>query len=119
MIYIVIGIIGLLIIVGLFTFFSKMKTGNQEEEITVHPVECCGIHAVCEKGLKRIDEKIEYFDDEELDAFKGIAPDGYTDEQIDVFREVLYTVRPEELSDWFISLEKRKIEIPDVLKQEL
>ena len=30
-----------------------------------------------------------------------------------------YTIRPEELSDWFISLEKRGIELPDVLKQEL
>ena len=74
---------------------------------------------VCEKGLKKIDEKIEYFDDEELDQYKGIPSDSFDDQQIDQFREILYTIRPEELSDWFISLEKRGIELPDVLKQEL
>ena len=98
MIYIVISIIGLLVIVALFTY---------------------GAHAICEKGLKKIDEKIEYFDDEELDQYRGIPSDSFDDQQIDQFREILYTIRPEELSDWFISLEKRGIELPDVLKQEL
>ena len=83
------------------------------------PADCCGAHAICEKGLKKIDEKIEYFDDEELDQYRGIPSDSFNDQQIDQFREILYTIRPEELSDWFISLEKRGIELPDVLKQEL
>ena len=69
--------------------------------------------------LGKIDEKIEYFDDEELDQYRGIPSDSFDDQQIDQFREILYTIRPEELSDWFISLEKRGIELPDVLKQEL
>ena len=68
---------------------------------------------------KKITEKIDYFDDEELDRFRGIPSDTYKDEEIDLFREVLYTLRPEEINDWLISLEKREIEIPDVLKQEL
>ena len=66
-----------------------------------------------------MDEKIEYFDDEELDQYRGIPSDRYSDEQIDQFREVLYSIQPEELSDWFISLEKRGLELPDVLTQEL
>ena len=118
MIYLLLGLTGLLIIVALFTFFNKRKD-NQPEEITAPPAECCGAHAVCEKGLKKIDEKIEYFDDEELDQYRGIPSDSFNDQQIDQFREILYTIRPEELSDWFISLEKRGIELPDVLKQEL
>ena len=53
-----------------------------------------------------MDETIEYFDDEELDQFRGIPSDQFNDTQIDQFREILYTIRPEELSGWFISLEK-------------
>ena len=120
MLYIIIGIIGLLVLVALFTFISKIgKHDKEEDKIVAPPTDCCGAHAVCEKGLKKADQTIVYFDDEELDAFRGIAPDEYTDEQIDFFREILYSIRPEELSDWFISLEKREIEIPNVLKQEL
>ncbi|MCR9012352.1 hypothetical protein [Gabonibacter chumensis] len=119
MIYIILSVIGLLIIVALFTFFQKTKNEVREKEPVTPPVECCGAHAICEKGLKKITEKIDYFDDEELDRFRGIPSDTYKDEEIDLFREVLYTLRPEEINDWLISLEKREIEIPDVLKQEL
>lgn len=119
MIYIVISIIGLLVIVALFTYSSKSKRKTEEPPVVAPPADCCGAHAICEKGLKKIDEKIEYFDDEELDQYRGIPSDCFDDQQIDQFREILYTIRPEELSDWFISLEKRGIELPDVLKQEL
>jgi len=119
MIYIVISIIGLLVIVALFTYTSKSKNKIEEPPVTAPPADCCGAHAICEKGLKKIDEKIEYFDDEELDQFRGIPSDQFNDMQIDLFREIFYTIRPEELSDWFISLEKRGIELPNILKQEL
>ena len=110
MIYIIISIIGLLVIVALFTYSSKSKTKTEEPPVVAPPADCCGAHAICEKGLKKIDE---------LDQYRGIPSDGFDDQQIDQFREILYTIRPEELSDWFISLEKRGIELPDVLKQEL
>ena len=119
MIYIIISIIGLLVIVALFTYSSKSKTKTEEPPVVVPPADCCGTHASCEKGLKKIYEKIEYFVDEELDQYRGIPSDSFNDQQIDQFREILYTIHPEELSDWFISLEKRGIELPDVLKQEL
>ena len=119
MIYIIISIIGLLAIVALFTFLSKSKKQTEQTPTIAPPADCCGAHAICEKGLKKVDEKIEYFDDEELDLYRGIPSDQFNDEQIDQFREVLYSIRPEELSDWFISLEKRGLELPDVLKQEI
>ncbi|MBC5620642.1 MULTISPECIES: hypothetical protein [Butyricimonas] len=119
MIYIIISIVGLLVIVALFTYLFKSKQKPDDTPVVVPPADCCGAHAICEKGLKRVDEKIEYFDDEELDQYRGIPSDRYSDEQIDQFREVLYSIQPEELSDWFISLEKRGLELPDVLKQEL
>ena len=117
MLYIILGITGLLIIVALFTYISKRKK-DEPDEIVAPPAECCGAHAVCEKGLKKADTHIDYFDDEELDAFKNMEPDAYTDEQIEMFREILYTLRMEDLGDWLISLEKREINFPTVLRPE-
>ena len=117
MLYIIIGITGLLILVALFTYLTKRKKSEQEE-IIAPPADCCGAHAICEKGLKKADQSIEYFDDEELDQFKNIPSDAYSADQIDAFREILYTIRPEEITDWLISLEKREIELPNILRQE-
>lgn len=117
MIYIILGITGLLIIVALFTFLFRKKQ-EEPEEITAPPAECCGAHAICEKGLKKAEPKIEYFDDEELDNFRGISADAYTDIQIDIFRDILYTLKSGEVSDWLISLEKREINLPEILRPE-
>lgn len=115
MIFIIIGIAGLLVTVALFTFFSSPKP---EETPPPPPAECCGAHAICEKGLKKASETVEYFDDEELDGFAHTPSDAYTDEQINIFRDILYTLRQEEVGDWLISLEKREIQLPDILRQE-
>lgn len=117
MLYIIIALAGLLVIVALFTFLSKRKN-EQPEEITAPDGECCGAHAVCEKGLKKATPQIDYFDDEELDAFRDKYAEDYNDDEIDQFRDVLYTLRKEEIDDWFISLEKRGIAFPDKLKPE-
>jgi hypothetical protein len=115
--YIILGLAGLLILVALFTYLSRRKH-NEPEEVVAPPADCCGAHAVCEKGLKKADPSIEYFEDEDLDRFKHIPADAYTADQIDIFREVLYTLRPEEITDWLISLEKREIALPYILRQE-
>ena len=83
--------------------------------------ECCGEHEVCEKGkIKRaLRTDIEYFDDEELDAYRGVSADEYTDDAVEEFREVLYTMDPKEIEDWLKSLELREVALPDALKDEL
>ncbi len=115
---IIIGIAGLLCILGvaLFTYLNR----NKEQEAGTPPPEagCCGAHAICEKGLKKLDTVIDYFDDEELDEMKGIPSGEFTDEQVDLFRDVLYTLRQEEIADWMVSLEKREIHFPELLKAE-
>ena len=118
MIYLLLGLTGLLIIVALFTFFNKHRHSEDPETIVAPPADCCGAHAICEKGLKKADTHIDYFDDEELDAFRNIPADGYNDAQIDAFRDVLYTLRKEEIEDWLISLEKREINLPEILRPE-
>lgn len=83
--------------------------------------ECCGEHEVCEKGkIKRaLRTDIEYFDDEELDVYRGIPSDEYDDDAVEEFREVLYTMDPKEIEDWLKSLELREVALPDALKDEL
>ncbi len=117
MIYIILGLTGLLLIVALFTYISRRKN-NIPDEIIAPPAECCGAHAICEKGLKKANIHIDYFEDEELDQYKHIPADSYNDTQIEAFRDVLYTLRTEEIEDWLISLEKREINLPEILRQE-
>ena len=83
--------------------------------------ECCGEHEVCEKGkIKRaLRTDIEYFDDEELDIYRGTTSDEYEDEAVEEFREVLYTMDPKEIDDWLKSLELREVALPDALKDEV
>lgn len=53
MIYILSGLTGLLILVALFTFIHKHRHSEDPETIVAPPADCCGAHAICEKGLKK------------------------------------------------------------------
>ncbi len=64
-------------------------------------------------------QAIEYYEDEELDDFRGRTSDSYTEQEVERFAEVLYTLRPEEVKGWSRSLTLRGINIPDSLKDEL
>ena len=80
---------------------------------------CCGAHLVCERDL--LDNpitEIVYYDDEELDAMKDIDSGSYTQEQVQQFAEVFYTLREEDVSGWLRSLKARNINLPDQLKDE-
>jgi len=83
--------------------------------------ECCGQHEVCEKEslLAAISKQIEYYDDEELDRFKGRSGDEYTEEETEEFRNVLYTMRSEEVAGWVRSLQLRQVNLPDDVKDEV
>lgn len=98
------------------------NSGNSDDDPAAdRPEGCCGQHIVCEKEslLAAVSSEIEYFEDEELDSYRGIAPDGYTDEQIEQFRDVLYTLRPEEIGSWARSIQLRQINLPAAVKDEL
>ena len=61
----------------------------------------------------------EYYDDEELDRFRGREGSEYTDEEAEEFRNVLYTMRSEEVAGWVRSLQLRQVNIPDDVKDEV
>lgn len=82
--------------------------------------ECCGLHITCEKdSLSPFTTEAEYYDDEELDRFRGRTPDSYTDEETEEFRDVMLTMRPEEIAGWARSLQIRQVALPGIVKEEL
>ena len=101
----------------------KIARGELKEAPPVVTVdsECCGQHAVCEKEslLAAVSRQIEYYDDEELDRFKGRPADQYTADETDEFRDILYTMQEEDVAGWSRSLQLRGINLPDELKDEL
>jgi len=99
----------------------RARKGEVEEEAASEPMEeCCGAHEVCETDLiNKLSEEIIYYEDEELDAYKNFEENDYNDDQIDEFREVLYSLKEKEIEGWIKSLDLRKIEMPSVIKSEL
>lgn len=116
---ILIGILAF-IVIGFFLMSRFRTNGNAvEEEHHDHSSSdgvCCGKHANCEKGY---DSKNLYFDDEELDRFKGRAQEEYSDADIEEFRHVLYTMKESEVDQWVHCLQERGIEMPAVIKEEV
>ena len=98
----------------------RMPEGEEPQENPAD-MECCGQHEVCEKEslLAAVSKQIEYYDDEELDRFRDREGDGYTDEEAEEFRNVMYTMRSEEVAGWVRSLQLRGINLPDEVKDEV
>ena len=101
----------------------KRMTPEQREQAdrTVEPEECCGMHVTCERDslLASVSPEIEYYDDEELDRYRGTAPDEYSDEAIEEFRNVLLTLLPTDIAGWARSIQLRGIELPTPVREEL
>lgn len=87
----------------------------------VEATECCGMHITCERdSLSPVfNEPIEYFDDEELDAFAGRDATEYAPDEIEQFRDVLLTLPPGEIAQWARSIQRRGIVLPTEVRDEL
>lgn len=83
--------------------------------------ECCGMHITCERdSLSPVFiGQPEYFDDEELDVYKGRPSDSYEDNEIEQFRDILLTLLPDDIAPWARSIQQRGIELPSVVRDEL
>lgn len=124
MLYLVIS----LVILGFFAAILEIRTKNKDnEEETVEkrpsascatcttPIQQCEQECMMEAAVK----EIEYYDDEELDAFAGRASDCYTDEECGQFEEILSTMNPNDVAGWSRSLILRGINLPNQLKDEV
>lgn len=83
--------------------------------------QCCGMHITCEKDslLASVSKEIEYYDDEELDRFRGRRADDYSDDETEEFRNVLLTLLPQDIAGWGRSIQLRGIELPAAVREEL
>ncbi|MBN2742595.1 MAG: hypothetical protein JXR39_01750 [Marinilabiliaceae bacterium] len=83
------------------------------------PADCCGAHEVCESdSLLSSSDNVEYYNDEELDRFRGYKPEQYNEAEVEEFREVLYTLMEREVANWLKSLQLRQINPPMVIRDE-
>lgn len=133
--YIFVGIIAFFVIALFISNYIQRKKGNTQERETPTPEidlrtkqeraqadsGCCGQHEVCERDslIAAFTEKPEYFDDEELDRYKEKDSATYTEQQVNEFREVFYSIFDEEKPRWIRSLQMRGIQVPDQMKDEI
>ena len=122
MLYLIIALVALGLVSAIFGILSHHK--GEDEELLQEGVSCNtfnGENDKCEQEcmMEAATKEIEYYDDEELDRYKGRAADDYTDEEVEEFSEVLYTMQPEEVAGWNRSLILRGINLPNQLKDEV
>lgn len=114
-----------LIVLGLFCAFLgyRSRKKGESQEIVIGKGDCSTCtddNPSCEQMcmMKAATEPVEYFDDEELDAFKGRLSSSYNEEETAQFAEVLETLQPSEVKAWNRSLILRGINMPDGIKDE-
>ncbi len=123
MLYLIIALVVLIVLFAVL-MLRKAKPGNTsvpetQEEPREVASDCCGAHEICEFDESDFNEEIiVYFNDEELDELRNIREADLTASQIDDLREVLYTMKTNEISKWIVSLGRRHIHLPEILKQE-
>jgi hypothetical protein len=124
-------LLAILVVFGSILYLHYRLTGgdkaddnaaaNATEGTEADDEACCGMHITCERDslLASVSEKVEYYDDEELDAYAGRAADEYTDAEIDQFREILLTLQPDDIAGWARSIQLRNINLPTEIRDEL
>lgn len=122
-------ILGAMVAAGLPLYLMEQryqaKHRNEPDAEVAAPAaaesECCGLHITCEKDslMAAVSREIEYYDDEELDAYRGTNAEAYTDDAIEEFRDIMLTLRPEEIAPWARSIQLRGIELPAPVREEL
>ena len=83
--------------------------------------ETCGLRSICPSEQILAGEcrqEATYYDDEELDAFTGRLADDYTPEELEQWRDVLYTLRPDDLLGWGQSIKHRGLVMPTAIMEE-
>ena len=83
--------------------------------------EACGIRSICPSEQILAGEcrdEIIYYDDEELDSFAGRDAGGYTADEEEQWRDVLYTLQPADLLGWGQSIKHRGLVMPASIQAE-
>lgn len=121
MVYLVTALVLLGVFSAILGYISHKKGEDAPIVEGVSCNTCNGENTKCEQEcmMEAATKDIEYYDDEELDIFKGRDSDSYNDQEVEMFSEVLYTMKPEDVAGWSRSLILRGISLPDPLKDEV
>ena len=116
--YIALAIVG---VGAVLWALDRRHRSEAEPEPATEPEQCCGMHITCERDslLANVSDSVEYFDDEELDRFRGRSADDYSDAEVEEFRDVLLTLQPDDIAAWGRSIQLRGIELPTAVREEL
>lgn len=111
---------GLGIVAAVIGLCSRRTPGDHITEQATCST-CNGDNNKCEQDcmLEAATRPIEYYEDEELDTYRGRPSGSYTDDEVQQFADVLYTMRQDEVAGWCRSLNLRGINLPDQLKDEV
>ena len=118
-----VALLSLGVVVGVAELIKRRRGG--EAAVAVEPksscATCTGSSDKCEQEcmMEAATKEIEYYDDEELDAFRGRPSSEYTAEEAEQFGYVLSTMRDDEVAGWCRSLTLRGIELPNQIKDEV
>ena len=119
-------LVAILILLGVVTGVMAlvMHRKDRPEPPVVEQATCAtcnGDNDKCEQEcmMEAATQPIEYFEDEELDAFRGRPSDSYDDDETQQFADVLYTMRQDEMAAWCRSLTLRRINLSNALKDDV
>lgn len=118
----VVAILALGVVAGVAELLMRRRGAEAAEALQPENscATCSGSSDKCmqECMMEAAAKEVEYYDDEELDAFRGRRSSDYTDGEAEQFGYVLSTMRVEEVAGWCRSLNLRGIELPDQIKDE-
>lgn len=83
--------------------------------------ESCGIRPICPSEQLLVGacrEEATYYDDEELDAYAGRGEGDYSDDEMEQWRDVLYTLQGDDLLGWGQSIRRRGLVMPAAIREE-
>ena len=118
--------IGLLVAVGLVLWLVDGR--NRSQDGTEQPATpqqdcsaaCCSTNEICpsEQVAAAQCGPVVYYDDEELDLYRGRGSDDYTDGEVEQWRDVLMTLQPHEVLPWGQSVKRRGLVMPTAIHEE-
>lgn len=116
------SLLALGLLAAVWSRFSSSAVGESDAIVTRPTCATCnGEDTRCEQEcmMEAATREVEYYDDEELDRYRGRPSDCYTDAEADDFRDVLMSMPQSDAKGWNRSLILRGINVPDQIKDEL
>jgi|WetSurMetagenome_2_1015567.scaffolds.fasta_scaffold832281_1 hypothetical protein len=112
-----------LVLLGVFSWlatrFNWFHSAENRPNEPIVPEVCCGQHEVClQDSLQITDTTPVYYDDEELDVFRGRVATSYTDDEIDLFENVFETLSTDDVAGWLRSIQLRNLVLPPRILEE-